>query len=121
MKCCEIDAGKLRKRVSLQRISKVPDGGGGYDTSWSEYAQAWAWVKPLSGAEQLVGMQLEASITHDVIIRHRDGVTAADKIVLENSRELNILSVIDIEERNRWLQLRCQEGAGFLPGALNGS
>ena len=110
MKCCDLSAGKLNKKISLQRITRTPDGGGGYTESWTEYAKTWAHVKPKTGNEIFSGMQLEANITHDIMIRYRSDILPNDKIVLETSRELNIRSIIDLEERHVWLQLRCEEG-----------
>ena len=109
MKCCNIEAGKLRQRVEIQRRDKVPDGGGGWSVDWVKVASPWAWIKPMSGSEGLVAMQLQAQVSHDIIIRYREGVTAADRIFYKG-RAFNIQSVIDIEERRQWLQIRAMEG-----------
>ena len=107
--CSDMCAGLMRNRVQLQRRIKVPDGGGGYTHVWETFAVVWAYIKPLSGNESLVAMQLEASVTHDVIMRHRPDLAPEDRVVYK-TRAFHIRSVINIEERNRWLQLRCEEG-----------
>lgn len=121
MKCCDIHSGQLRHRISIYALTQEPDGGGGYTTEWVEYAQPMARVKPLSGTESLVAMQLEAAITHDIVIRYRTDVTPEDKIVLATGRELNIVSVINVEERDRWLELRCEEGVAVIQGDAGGN
>ena len=114
MKCCDVHAGLLRKRVSLQELVKLPDGGGGFSTEWVEFARAWAYIKPLSGTESLVGMQLEDSISHDIMMRYRSALRAKHRVVYDG-REFNIISVINVEERDKWSQLRCQEGTAQFP------
>ena len=114
MKCCDIHAGLMRKRISIQHIVKVSDGGGGWDADWVEIDKAWAYIKPLSGTESLVGMQLEDAITHNIVMRYRSDVVPKNRVVYDG-REFNIISAINVEERDRWLQLRCEEGTAQLP------
>jgi SPP1 family predicted phage head-tail adaptor len=109
MKCCEMNAGKLRNKIEIQRRDKTPDGAGGFKVDWVKIADTWAWIKPMGGTEGLVAMQLQAQVSHDIIIRYRSNLTAADRIVFQG-RAFNIVSVIDIEERQHWMQLRCMEG-----------
>jgi SPP1 family predicted phage head-tail adaptor len=109
MKCCDISAGKLRNKISIQRKTRTPDGGGGWSDTWAEIHNISAYIKPVSGNEVFVAMRIQASITHDIMIRYLDDVKASDRIVFKE-RLFNIQSVINIEERNRWLQMRCEEG-----------
>ena len=109
MQCCEMDAGNLRNKIEIQRRAKVPDGGGGFTLSWVKVFSTYAEIKPMTGSEGLVGMQLQAQVSHDIIIRYRAGVTAANRVLFEG-RPFNIVSVINVEERKKWLQLRCMEG-----------
>lgn len=115
MKCCDVHAGLLRKRISIERLTETPDGGGGWTVTWAELDKAWAYIKPLSGTESMVAMQLEDVITHDIVIRYRSDITAKDRIVYAG-RDFNIISVINPEERDKWLQLRCEEGTAQVEG-----
>lgn len=108
MKCCEIHAGMLRHKIRLQREKLTPDGGGGWQKEWEEYASVFAYIKPVSGSEALYGMQLQDTITHDIYIRYRTVV--AKDVVVYNTRRFNIVSVINVDEKNVWLRLRCEEG-----------
>jgi len=111
MKCCDIESGKLRHKVSVQRLNRIDAGGGSYNVEWETFASPYAWIKPLSGTESLFGMQLEDTITHDIIIRYKASrtITPENRIKF-GSRLFNIRSVINVEERNRWLQIRAEEG-----------
>lgn len=109
MKCCDITAGQLRHRIELQEETKVSDGAGGWVDTWATYATVWAKIKPLSGTEGIFGMQLQDTITHDILIRYRPGVVPAHRVKY-GDRLFNIRQAINLEERNRWIDLRAEEG-----------
>ena len=66
-------------------------------------------INPKSGAERVRGMQLEATITHSIFIRYTADIMPTDRVNF-NGRLMQIRAVINIEERNRWLELACEEG-----------
>lgn len=101
-------AGRLRHRVTVEQPSVADDGYGGQARSWSAFATVWASVEPLQGHEYFQAQQAQATVTHKVTMRHLDGVTHDMRVKL-GSRALNIVSVIDTEERGRELVLMCEE------------
>ena len=116
MKCCDVEAGKLRHKIELQSKSRLPDGIGGYTIDWETVAHPMAWIRPRSGTETVIGMQLQDETTHDIVIRYKASrnVTPEDRILFGN-RAFAIIAVINVEERNRWLQIRAIEGAAINP------
>lgn len=101
-------AGKLRHRVVIQQEgTATPDGGGGYTQGWTTFATVWAAVEPLTGREGLQAQALESAVTHRVTIRALSGVTAAMRLSF-NGTIYNIRSVIDREERDRFMELMCE-------------
>lgn len=109
MKCCDIRAGQLRHRIELQEETKAPDGSGGWIDTWATYATVWAKIIPLSGSEGIFGMQLQDTITHDIMIRYRPGVAPVHRVKY-GERVFNIRQAINIEERSRWIDIRAEEG-----------
>lgn len=101
-------AGRLRHRVTVEQLLVTDDGYGGQSQAWSTFATVWASVEPLQGREYFQAQQAQATVTHKVTMRHLDGVTH-DMRVKHGSRALNIVSVIDTEERGRELVLMCEE------------
>ncbi len=104
--------GRLRERVTVQRAARDADAGGGAVVTWTPLAHAptvWARIEPLSGAEALQAMKLQARVTHRVTLRWRDDVTAAMRLVC-GARTLNIRAVTNPDERRRYLELLCEEG-----------
>lgn len=109
MKCCDITAGMLREPVTVQRQVSVSDGMGGQAIQWIDLYTTRADVRPLSGREAVQAMQLQASITHRVYMRYMADITAADRLVIRGN-PLQIRAIINVELRNRWLELSCDAG-----------
>ena len=102
-------AATLRHRVVLQSAADTADGGGGAATAWSDVATLWASIEPLKGTERLTAQQLISPLSHRVRLRHRDGVTTTMRLKF-GARTFNIRAVINPDERNRLLELHCEEG-----------
>ena len=62
MKCCDIHAGKLRSKVTIQRKTNTPDGAGGWTEVWATAGQPFAMWKALSGSEK-IGSNTKAALT----------------------------------------------------------
>jgi SPP1 family predicted phage head-tail adaptor len=101
--------GKLRERVTLQSEQSVSDGGGGQVVAWTDVATVWAAIEPLTGRERRAAGRLESVLTHKVTIRHLAGVTAKMRVAA-GARVFNVRAVVNPAERDRWLELLCEEG-----------
>ncbi len=100
---------ELRHSVTLQREMPSTDAGGGHALVWTDVARLRAAIEPLRGGERLAAGQVEAAVTHRVTLRYRSGVTAAMRLLVRG-RPLQIRAVVNRGERNRWLDLLCEEG-----------
>jgi SPP1 family predicted phage head-tail adaptor len=112
LKCCELNAGMLREPLTVQRKVNTPDGMGGFVTQWLDLYTVRGHVKPLSGREALQGMQLEASITHRIFIRYTPDLGPADRLMMRG-QPLQIRAVLNIEMRDRWIELPCDAGVAI--------
>jgi len=101
-------AGALRHYVKLQHATYVQDSSGATTETWTDIANIWAQIKPLSGRQMDIAKQAQSEVTHEIIVRYRENVTP-DKRIKYGSRIFYIESVMNIEERNNWLILRCKE------------
>ena len=99
---------QLRHRVTLEELAREDDEGGGYDETWVDVATLFADVRPISGNERVEADRIEGQITHEITLRFRQGVVPAMRF-RKGSRLFHVLSVINVEERNRWLKCRCEE------------
>lgn len=72
-----IEAGKLRHRIDLVKISPVQDSTGGVDFSAClVFANVWASVEALDGTESMVGQTEMSSVTWQVVVRYINAAPA---------------------------------------------
>ncbi len=106
-----MEAGKLRHPISIQQdAGNTKDAAGHRIANWTEISggAVWASVEPLTGRELYMAMQVQAQVTHKIKIRYVSGVTPKMRVVY-GSRNFNIESVLNIEERNIEMHLMCKE------------
>ena len=103
-----IAAGSLRRRVTLCQPSPSRNSLGETVPGWAAVFDCWASVEPLSGRELWQAAQVQADVTHRVRIRYHPGI-GPTWIVRYQGLQLNILSAINVEERNRQWELLCME------------
>ena len=100
--------GNLDQRLMLQTPVRTADGAGGASVSWSLIAEVWGWVRAAGGTERLDADGLKGRVTHEVWLRHREGVKPDMRFLL-GTRALDILSVIETGGRRRYLRCMCEE------------
>lgn len=93
-----LEAGRLREVITIRRETDVPDGSGGYERSWVDFAKdIRAEVINQSGREAVIATTLQGVSTYRITIRSRPswrnggGPQASDQ-VLWRGLELNIVA-----------------------------
>lgn len=104
-----MQSGKLRHRVLVQHDTATTAGIDGHITpTWSTLGRRWANVEPLAGREFWNAQQVQAGITHSVVMRWWERVTPRMQII-HGGRTLRIESVLNTGERGREMKLLCTE------------
>lgn len=98
----------LRHRLVLEELQREDDEGGGFTETWIEFAELWADLRPFGGSETVEADRLAGRVTHEISLRFRAGVQPAMRF-RQGARLFHILTVIDVEERKRWLKCLCEE------------
>lgn len=104
----KVKVGELRHRVTIQATTAVQDTSASYAESWNDVATVWARVRPMNGREYYAMQQAQSSVSHEVVVRFRRGVTTANRLKLD-SRIFDIEGVVNYDERNEWMILYCTE------------
>jgi SPP1 family predicted phage head-tail adaptor len=99
---------ELRHRLTLEQLERVSDEGGGFSESWVAIATLWCDLRPIAGSETVESDRLAGRVSHEISLRHRPGVVPAMRFT-EGARVFHIVSVINVDERNRWLKCLCEE------------
>lgn len=98
--------GQLKDRVTIQNYVRTPDGYGGYTETWQDIATVWANIKPLRGREFFQAQQIQSEVTHKITIRYRNDIDETCRVKY-NGQIFDIKSIIDIDNRHRFLELMC--------------
>lgn len=104
----ELGPSDLRHRLTLEQLQREDDDGGGFIESWVAVTELWADVRPVGGSESVEADRIAGRVTHEVSLRYRPGVQAAMRF-RKGARLFHIVTVINSDERNRWLTCLCEE------------
>ena len=104
-------AGGLDKRVTIQTLTQIDDGGGGKSNTWANTLQCWASLEPGAGREFADAKQQTPELSHIVTMRYR-AVTPKNRLAFvigSVTRVFNVRYVQDPGERHEQLVLYCSE------------
>lgn len=102
-------AGKLRHRVKVQEAARTQNSRGEVTLSYMTGTPVWAEVSPLSGTELERAGQIASEATHQVRMRHFDGLDSAKRILF-GTRTFEIVEPPrNTDERDVELVLLCKE------------
>jgi len=99
---------KLIHKISIEKKLESKNSIGELTQEWTEFAPAYAEVKPITGREFLSGLATNNSVTHRVIIRYIADMKPNMRVKHKN-RYFNIEAVRDFFEKQKWLELMCKE------------
>lgn len=103
--------GKLRHQVALLKSVIRKDELGQEIESWEVQDLVWASIEPLSGKEYFSAKQVNSEINVKITIRYIESILS-QWVVQFGQRVFNIEAIINLEERNKFLQLLCSEKVG---------
>lgn len=100
--------GNLNKRITVQYETRVADGMGGFNTTWTDLADVWAAIWPVSAKETISSMQNVMEISHRIRVRYRSTILPSYRIKF-GTRYFNIVSIINPNEKNEWMDILAKE------------
>jgi SPP1 family predicted phage head-tail adaptor len=103
-----IDPGALRTELSLQAVTAVPDGFGGFAEEWTEVATVFGRIEPLAADSRFGADQTLETVTHRITLRHRQGLQSGMRFS-KADRVFDIVTVHDPDETGRYLVCRVRE------------
>ena len=105
--------GDLRECISLeQRAIAAPSfDSASFTQDYEVIAEVWAKVETRSGQRTFDNVVIEDGITHIFTIRHRDDVTSETRVRYKGDL-YRIRKTENLEERDEYIVLRCEEDGG---------
>lgn len=106
-----LDAGKLDRRVTIERSTASVDGHGEDILVWGSHATRWASARPAPGTERFQSAELAAQSVTRFVFRWEDGlVSVEDRLLHDDGRRYAISSVMEIGRREGWEVLATARG-----------
>lgn len=107
-------SGKLRHRVQIVKPTLAQDTTGGWTVNQDTIVlECWATIEALTGVEKFAAHEFTSNVTHSIWIRHPrsaiPGGIQAKMQVWFDTRQFQVESVLNPDERNKMLQLLCVE------------
>lgn len=105
-----IRSGELRHQMQfLRNVNATPDEGGSLPEDFRPTGNPFRCsLTPLSGGKQFLAQKAEGRVTHGIVLRYREGIDPHWRIRF-GSRVFTIERVINVEERNRKLEILAVE------------
>lgn len=109
-----LSAGLLRRRITIQQRSIAQDAAGQQQITWTDLATVWAHIESLSGAQMVKAQSIYSATTHQITVRWQTIFNDIKKVgsyrVLYGTRIFDIGADLNVDERNRVIQLLAKEG-----------
>jgi len=106
-------AGKLRHILTVEQPSAAADSYGQPKEDWKGLGQIHCYVEPLSGEEIVEAKKVAGIETHRITTRWNRMIDTTMRLTWKQPggkvRVFQIVSVSNVEERNRELLLLCKE------------
>lgn len=107
-----MNIGELRHRIIFQKLKEETTNENGFplsdDERWDDFKTVWSAVYPLRGSEFWSAMAVQNENSVKFICRYITNINT-DMRILYNSREFDIIGIIDVDERHKWLQIMASE------------
>jgi SPP1 family predicted phage head-tail adaptor len=100
--------GALRNRFTIEQSVRVTDGSGGYTETWIVVGEIWGHIRAVSADERFQHDRMAGSVSHEIVVRHLDGLTPGLRLRLGLHR-YHLRAVFAADNRRRYLICQCEE------------
>jgi len=101
--------GKMRYRVKIESATNTRDAGGGLAQEFSPVRIIFANIKPKNANSTYRQGILQEKVTHEITIRYMTDIDTNSRITY-GGRSFAVNGIINVDERDRFLTLLCEEG-----------
>lgn len=110
--CKKMRAADLREKITIRKRTETETARGTFTDTYQDY-EVFANVKPLGGREVYEQMRVRPGEAFKITIRFRGDANrnpffTNDDVVLLRTMELAVESVVDVDDRHQWIELRCK-------------
>jgi len=103
-------ATELRHYITIQYLTKLEDGEGGYIESWHSRPKIAAAIYPIRAAQVLEYRSINVEASHIIKIRGKIDLTEVDRIYWDVKEKIfEILTIENIQEQDWVKWITCKE------------
>lgn len=103
-----MDIGRMNKRVTFLRHVERENGLLQMEQALVPVLTVWAGVEPTRGREYQEAQRIRPELTYKVTTRYHKGIEP-DMLIQYKKRFFEIISAINVRERNEMLEIICIE------------
>ena len=103
-----MDIGRTNNRITFCRYTEKQNELLQTETVLEEIKTVWASVEPTRGREYQEAQRIRPELTYKITTRYHKEVTP-DMIIKFKDRYFQIVSIINVRERNEMLEIVCTE------------
>ncbi len=103
-----MDIGRTNKRITFCRYEEKENTLLQIEKILTEVKTVWASVEPTRGREYQEAQRIRPELTYKITTRYHKEVTP-DMFIKFKGRYFNIVSIINVKERNEMLEIICTE------------
>ena len=100
--------GSMRHEIEVQAMTLTTDAGGGASQSFATTKRMYADIRPTRGSEAVRQGKLQTEIGHQITVRYHSFITNRHKVLFDG-RSFNINYIENVDERDRFMILHCEE------------
>lgn len=107
-------AGDLNKRVTFERMTRVPDGGGGWTQAWGDPLTVWAQFSPERGRERIKAGRVADAMAGVLRIRSSTqsrALTPSHRVTVDGM-VWNVRAIANPDQRNVMLEMTVERDGG---------
>lgn len=103
-----MDIGRTNKRITFCRYEEKENALSQTEQVLTEARTVWASVEPTRGREYQEAQRVRPELTYKITTRYHKGI-APDMFIKWGERYFNIVSIINVKEKNAMLEIVCTE------------
>lgn len=103
-----MDIGRTNKRITFCKYEEKENVLSQTEQTLIEIKTVWASVEPTRGREYQEAQRIRPELTYKIMTRYHKGITP-DMFIKFGERYFNIVSIINVREKNEMLEIICTE------------
>ena len=103
-----MDIGRANKRITFCRYEEKESDLSQMEQALIEVKTVWASVEPTRGREYQEAQRIRQELTYKITTRYHKGINQ-NMLIKFGGRYFEIISVINVRERNEMLEIICTE------------